>query len=167
VKRAFAMLLDFDVFLWVSHLMHKVLGYTVSVVTLEDYLTVFGGSPTGAEGFHFLRQSTHVCVFVVNSIDNGDCSPEFSGFQTNFDSLLLFAYFAADAYVFRKPACWTDFSHCTQSYEISRGYIRLPKSFPSSYINDFSPTRRDVLLFAVLVITSTKQQNLLPLSSEQ
>jgi hypothetical protein len=38
----------------------------------------------------------HVAVFLVNAVDNGGGSTEFSGFKADADTLLLFLYFAAD-----------------------------------------------------------------------
>ncbi len=51
---------------------------------------------------------------VVDAVDDGGGSAEFSCFKSDADSLLFFFYFSTNAEVFGKPACWTNFSHESQ-----------------------------------------------------
>ncbi len=91
--------MEFYVFLWVAD-SDEVVTYSVAVVTLEHDLSVFVGSTASAKGFEFMRDFLEVAVLVVDAIDDGGWSSEFSGFKAYANSLLLFLNFAADTKVF-------------------------------------------------------------------
>jgi len=71
--------------------------HPVSLVTLQQYLTVLGRSSAGTERFHPLRQPPQIGVLIVYALDDGHGFAELSGFQTDLDALLFPAYFSADA----------------------------------------------------------------------
>jgi hypothetical protein len=92
----------------------KVFADSVTVVSLKYYLTVLRCSSAGAETFQALGQSCEVRALVIYAIHYGRWFAKFTSFKPYANPLLLLLDITASAQIFRKSACWTDFSHYPQ-----------------------------------------------------
>jgi hypothetical protein len=123
---------------------------SVSLVSLKNYLAVFGCSATRAQGFEFLCKSSQVLVFVVDALNYGGWFSKSASFSANLYSLLFFAYFSADAYVFWESACWTNFCHVAQLAKDCWRYLRFSISkyeFGRSILNEGQRVIEEVRMF--------------------
>lgn len=85
-----------------------------SLVSLKDYLVVFGSSTAGTKSLELLCEAPQVLIFVIDPLHYRCWLPKFSGFAAYFYALLVFANFGTYAYVLWKSTCRTDFCHVTQ-----------------------------------------------------
>jgi hypothetical protein len=86
--------LELNVLLW------KTGGYEersnpISLVSLENYLTVFRCPTTGAKCFELLREASKILVFLIYAFYDCRWLSEFPSLTANLDALLLFADFCA------------------------------------------------------------------------
>jgi len=93
-------LLKFNVLFWISDF-YQILANSFTVVSLEEYLTIFRRSAARAKTFQFLSHSRQIRVLLINTVNNCVCPAKFARFKPYTDSLLFLLYFAADTQIFR------------------------------------------------------------------
>ena len=110
VRGFFGQLLHFDVLFRISRLDEERV-HILPLVALQENLAVLRRSAARAVGLHFFRKLFQIRFFAVQSLDDGHGSAEFPCFRAHKNFLLLFADFATNTNVLRKPAYRTNFNH--------------------------------------------------------